>query len=538
MSEVTRKQKEKSTALFELIKSLTGPEKRYFKIFAQRHVIGDQNNYIRLFDSIELQEVHDEEALLHKFKKDKFAKQLHRIKNYLYDLVMKSLCEFHRAKTISSEVRLKLEMIDILYAKGLIQHAEKYLENIKELAEMYEQYQYLPEISELERRVLNSQFYAGKTEEDLEKLHGRYKDSLNVLDEINNNWLRAMRLMLFLNAQGPARNKKELEYIEKRFEEDKPEVCNVKSFEACNYFYFNYGMYYRLRGDEEKSYEYSLKSLHWYDQHAFFIKERLRSYLALLYNFLGISLSLNRFDKTFFDVLGKLEKLPEEYAGAPQNNNYLLLMHFNAVNTIKLSHIIATGKFEDGLLLIKTIQEGMKSFGDKIEPIIEFNFYFSFARIYFTAGNFQKANENLNKIINSGKVQRNDIYCFSKIMSLLVHYEMGKFDLLEYSVVSTYRYLLKRNRLYKVENIILDYIRKKAPLIDSEKKQLEAFTELKALLEGATKNDHFEARALEYFDLISWLESKITGKKFADVVAEKISKPDYRPNILNDFVNV
>ena len=123
-------------------------------------------------------------------------------------------------------------------------------------------------------------------------------------------------------------------------------------------------------------------------------------------------------------------------------------------------------------------------------------------------------------------------------MSLLVHYEMGKFDLLEYSVVSTYRYLLKRNRLYKVENIILDYIRKKAPLIDSEKKQLEAFIDLKDALITATKNDPFENRALEYFDLIAWLESKITGKKFSEIIKERIESPDYRPNIMNDFVNV
>ncbi len=538
MEDKKRKPKEKSTAVFDLIKSLTGPEKRYFKIFATRHVIGEENNYIRLFDAIESQPEYDEDAILNKFKKEKFARQLHRIKNYLYDLVMKSLCEFHKAKSISSEVRQKLEMIEILYAKGLIPHAEKMLESTKELAEVYEQYQYIPEIRELERKILNSQFYAGKTEADLEKMHAAYKTSLDVLDEINNNWLRAMRLMLFLNAQGPARNKQELATIEKKFEENKPEVCNVKSFEACNYFYFNYGMYYRLSGDEEKSYEYSLKHLKWYEEHSFFIRERLRSYLSLLYNFLGISLSLNRFDDTFFEVLGKLEKIPEEYAASPQNNNYLALMHFNAVNTIKLSHVIATGQFEKGLALIPEIQTGMKEMGEKIEPIIEYNFYFSFARIYFTAGNFQKANEYLNKIINSGKVQRTDIYCFSKILSLLVHYEMGKFDLLEYSVVSTYRYLLKRNRLYKVENIILDYIRKKAPQIDSEKKQLEAFAELKAALIAATKDDHFENRALEYFDIIAWLESKITGKKFSEIISERIKHPDYRPNILNDFVNV
>src|SRR3990170_954851 len=120
MEEKKRKPKEKSTAVFDLIRSLTGPEKRYFKIFATRHVIGEENNYIKLFNAIESQQEYNEEVILDKFRNDKFAKQLHRIKNYLYDLIMKSLCEFHKAKSISSEVRQKLEMIEILYAKGLI----------------------------------------------------------------------------------------------------------------------------------------------------------------------------------------------------------------------------------------------------------------------------------------------------------------------------------------------------------------------------------------------------------------------------------
>lgn len=33
-----------SDSLHRLIKSLTKPEKRYFKVFSSRHVIGDQNN--------------------------------------------------------------------------------------------------------------------------------------------------------------------------------------------------------------------------------------------------------------------------------------------------------------------------------------------------------------------------------------------------------------------------------------------------------------------------------------------------------------
>ena len=53
---------------------------------------------------------------------------------------------------------------------------------------------------------------------------------------------------------------------------------------------------------------------------------------------------------------------------------------------------------------------------------------------------------------------------------------------------------------------------------------------MKAELEEISK-DPFEKKALEYFDFISWLESKITGQPFANIVRAKAlrsnsDKPD------------
>ena len=42
-----------SQDLYKLIKSLTKTEKRYFSKFAEKHVIGDQNNYYKLFKVID-----------------------------------------------------------------------------------------------------------------------------------------------------------------------------------------------------------------------------------------------------------------------------------------------------------------------------------------------------------------------------------------------------------------------------------------------------------------------------------------------------
>ena len=49
---------------------------------------------------------------------------------------------------------------------------------------------------------------------------------------------------------------------------------------------------------------------------------------------------------------------------------------------------------------------------------------------------------------------------------------------------------------------------------------ISAFTELHAELLPLT-NDPYEKNAFAYFDIMSWLESKIHGKPFAVIIKEK-----------------
>ncbi|MBK6611564.1 MAG: hypothetical protein IPG29_11960 [Sphingobacteriales bacterium] len=67
---------QKSEPLFDLIKSLTKSEKRFFKIYSSRHVIGNENNYVKLFDAINQQPIYNETALLQRFKNTKICQKI------------------------------------------------------------------------------------------------------------------------------------------------------------------------------------------------------------------------------------------------------------------------------------------------------------------------------------------------------------------------------------------------------------------------------------------------------------------------------
>jgi hypothetical protein len=122
-------------------------------------------------------------------------------------------------------------------------------------------------------------------------------------------------------------------------------------------------------------------------------------------------------------------------------------------------------------------------------------------------------------VVNESSDIRQDIQGMARIFNLILHYELGNSDSLEYFVKSTYRFLLKRNRLYKVESIVLNYLRKNANLF-SQREVIESFKKLREELVPLSQ-DPFEKKAFEEFDLLSWLESKIEKKSFGEIVRSK-----------------
>nr|MBA3705747.1 hypothetical protein [Bacteroidota bacterium] len=152
-------------------------------------------------------------------------------------------------------------------------------------------------------------------------------------------------------------------------------------------------------------------------------------------------------------------------------------------------------------------------------------FYYNIAYLFFGSGEYTKALFWLNKILNSSEIDaRQDILSFSRILNLIIHYELGNNDVLEYTVKSTYRFLYTRNRLYEFETILLNFIRK-LPKSFKPVELIQSFSELRKELITLSENS-FEKKALEYLDLISWLESKINKTSYAQVIKSKSISSD------------
>jgi hypothetical protein len=104
------------------------------------------------------------------------------------------------------------------------------------------------------------------------------------------------------------------------------------------------------------------------------------------------------------------------------------------------------------------------------------------------------------------------VYYHARLLKLLLHYEMGHTDLLDYLVVSTYRYFRSRNIVHGFEEAVLDFFRGVLRLKGGRLPLLELFESLRARL-AALADDPLEAEAFDSFNYVDWLDHKIASLK-------------------------
>src|SRR5437870_10787765 len=105
------------------------------------------------------------------------------------------------------------------------------------------------------------------------------------------------------------------------------------------------------------------------------------------------------------------------------------------------------------------------------------------------------------------------------MLNVIIHIELKNDDLIPYTMKAAHRYLKAKKRVYKFETVFFNFIgnllkEKQRSLHDKNYKEL--LDDLEKL-----KNDPFEHTAIEYFDFISWAESKVNKIPYREHVEEK-----------------
>ena len=148
--------------------------------------------------------------------------------------------------------------------------------------------------------------------------------------------------------------------------------------------------------------------------------------------------------------------------------------------------------------------------------------YYKCACLYFGVGDNKMCIQYLKKIINNKNLKmREDLMCFSRVLSLVAHYEAGMDYHLEVQLKSTYKFLIKMNDMHAVQKEMIKFLRNLRDIYPTDLPN--AFKKLHTELKKY-ENHPYEKRAFLYLDIISWLESHLYNKPVGEIVREKAKK--------------
>jgi hypothetical protein len=172
---------------------------------------------------------------------------------------------------------------------------------------------------------------------------------------------------------------------------------------------------------------------------------------------------------------------------------YLLLINWS----------ISQKDFAKALEWIPNIEEGLELFGKKIEKHHRITFYYLIAYLLFLNRQYDQALKWNNLILNDPKEDAvKEIFYFARSLNLLIHYELGNYDLVESLLASTPKYLKSRRTLYATEKALFRYLGKLLNQPDkAEKQKLTADfkSEINHLFQQPA-----EKRVFNYLDLRLW----------------------------------
>lgn len=504
-----------STDLFDLIKALSKSEKRFFKLSSSLQA--GEKNYLKIFDAVDKQKEYDEDLIKESFKGQTFIKHFPSEKNHLYKLILKSLRAYHSDNSVSSILKQEIKNIEILYKKALYPECNKFLNRAKKMAVTHEKFYYLFELLNWEKLLLEEAYEAGEFTKDLDALINEEDDVIEKLRNLASYHVLYSKINYVFRSGGYVRSNIDKALVKEISHhpliEGKDTALSRRAATIC---YYIQGFCAKANVDYDNAFVKFMRVKEILDDNPLIRKDLPKRYIRTLSNLLQLQIDTGKIDEAFamIDTMRSFNKK------AHFRTDDIEIMVFKSTYLAELRIYEKKGEFDKAITIVDDIVTGLEINEGKINKEQELLFMVTIASIYFGAGQYKDSLAWINKVLNDNETNlRQDIYSYARLFNLIVHYELGNYDLLEYIIKSTTRYLNKRHRNHEMEVAILNYM-KQLSRVAGKPEELGVFAEFKTELDQHLQNGNDQIM-LEFFNYPVWISSKLQGISFGETAKQE-----------------
>jgi hypothetical protein len=499
-----------------------------FKIYANRLSSSEPTDkkFILLFDSIAEQKVYDEKKILKKnvqLSKSQYA----NLKIKLYKKIMRCLRMSTKGFPMDMQITELMDQAKILYHKCLYTDSIKIIDKAKKMSVQNDQSFLLLELLELEKLALQ-QGSKENIEKRVDEITRDSSQTMNTIQHINSFSNLSLKLNAIYQKEGFIRNKFDLDNIIGFFKNSLPAYDEKKlSFQEKMYLFYSYTGYYFFIQDFSSGLKYAKQWMKLFEENPEMIPIKTEMYIKALNSVLVAQNKLYLYND-FMQTHRKLVLIKRSKDILLTENINLSL--FRTIYIHEINRHFMLGEFKSGIKIVSKFENELDNFIPKLDKNTVLLFNYKIACLYFGGGNFKTAIKWLNKIINASDTSvREDLQSFARIIKLICYFELNDDEMVESNIRSTYRFLLKKENFIRYQQYITRFL-KGLRKEYSRSEVLERFNILKKQMQEL-ENDPFQRRAFLYFDMISYLESKISGRGIQEVVQEKARQKIVQKNV-------
>jgi hypothetical protein len=213
--------------------------------------------------------------------------------------------------------------------------------------------------------------------------------------------------------------------------------------------------------------------------------------------------------------INKLKKIDQNVYAADFNLNVRALIFlyefscsFNTGNFVAASNLIS--KYDDDLLKNMSM----------LRLDIQLDLLINLTILDIATGNIKSARKNMKTIMSSGKLfYVLPAYRYARLINLILQAESENYDFFENEIKSIKRNIRYEKHLYITEKLLFKFVQNHYLLKDKKvREKLHRQFEKEVV---KIRQNKYEQQLLVIFDFISWMQSKLTNRKFSEILSEK-----------------
>jgi len=497
--------------LFRLIKSLNKPEKRHFRLYANRTMGDQERKFLVLFDLLDKQEVYNEALLLEKLPGKTSKSKLANLKRHLFKQLLTSLRLTSINKQIDIEIREQLDFARILYNKGLYMESLRLLERVKSLAIEHHQDILHLEIIEFQkliesRHITRSRLVEKKMDRLLEESTIRSRITQTASEMVNLN----IQIHGYYIDHSFAYTPEQLMALNKAWRDMQPDHQRNRFsdtfFEKTNR-YQSYMWYRYIQLDFQGALTHAQEWVTLFQVYETMPLKDPDLYLRSLYYllvFFFLTDNVADYQRYLTEMNAFLAAHEEMFNPNSQHVSFI----YHSLSLLNFSFL--TKDYPLAYRQAKVIANQLTEHHDLIDDNRLQLFYYKFAAAAFAQQAYEQALAYLHPVLYQGeKILAKDMDSNARLLELLCLYESKAFDRMSYRLISFGRMMVKnpemtilQRKTHKILRLLLQLLPHSTA--NFFRQQLADFK----LHQHAPREQLF----LKYLNVVEWMEGKV-GKK-------------------------